>query len=280
MTARPPLLSIVTVTLDAGDALARTIRSVAEQTFTEYEHVVKDGGSRDGSLVAVRAGRNVRMVQRPDGGIYDAMNQALDSCRGEYVLFLNAGDAFAAQDSLAQVVRALVGEPPPDLVVCDHLAGEFGDAVVGAGRISPFLIYRTTICHQACFFRRECFARLGPFDTSLRIAADHEFLARALLKGRLRTLHVPVAVIRYEGRGFSRRMENRQRHVGELAEIRRRHFSRARRVLYGFALACTLPPLRRAIFERPALRHLRRPYLAIVNALNRGAPRGGGARRA
>jgi glycosyltransferase involved in cell wall biosynthesis len=270
MTAQHPLLSIVTVTLNPGDALGRTIRSVAEQTFTDHEHVVKDGGSTDGSLLAARGGRNVRIVERPDGGIYDAMNQALEACRGDYVLFLNAGDLFAGADSLAEVARALRSAPPPDLVVCDHLTGEFGDAVVGAGRLSRFMVYRTTICHQACFFRRDCFTRLGPFDTSLRIAADHEFLARAVLKGRVRTVHVPVAVIRYEGGGFSRRAENRERHLRELAEIRRRHFPPATRVLYAFALTCTLPPLRRAIFERRALRALRRPYLAVVNTLNRG----------
>lgn len=275
--ARQPLLSIVTVTRNAGAALSRTSQSIAEQTFRDYEHLVKDGLSSDGSLAGVGAFPQARVVVRADRGIYDAMNQALEVCRGEWVLFLNAGDLFASPEALAAVASRLAEASEAGLVYCDYFAGEFHDVIVNPARVSPFFVYRTTLCHQVCFFRREVLARIGGFDTSLAVAADHDLLARAVVREGVRAVHVPAVAIRYEGCGFSRRPENRSRHRRELQAIRSRHFGLARRLTYALVLAGTLPGLRKAIFEWRALRVLRRPYLALVNELHRRRLRGGPA---
>ena len=106
---RTPMFSILVVSLNPGGKLVETIRSVTEQTYKDYEVVVKDGGSRDGSLDMLKeflraesAGERVRILEQADSGIYDGMNQATRAAKGEYLYFLNCGDLFASEDALAQ----------------------------------------------------------------------------------------------------------------------------------------------------------------------------------
>ena len=86
--------SIIVVCLNPGDKLNRTLDSVLSQTFSDYEIVVKDGGSKDGSVESMRLDARIRFYKEQDGGIYEAMNQAVSHAKGDFVLFLNCGDLF------------------------------------------------------------------------------------------------------------------------------------------------------------------------------------------
>ena len=104
---RTPMFSILVVSLNPGDKLVETMKSIAGQTNTDYEVIVKDGGSGDGSLDALRSylqeqelAKRVRILEQPDSSIYEGMNQAADAARGEYYYFLNCGDAFASEQAL------------------------------------------------------------------------------------------------------------------------------------------------------------------------------------
>lgn len=137
---RTPMFSIIVVSLNPGHKLVDTMKSVAEQNYTDYEVIVKDGGSTDGSLEALReyfsgdmkqtlfyvqrsparvlsSGEEkngaadeivrekvpvVRILEQADEGIYDGMNQAASAAQGEYLYFLNCGDTFASGTSLKQ----------------------------------------------------------------------------------------------------------------------------------------------------------------------------------
>ncbi len=103
------LLSIITVTYNAEKELPATMQSISEQTFGDYEHLVVDGASSDGTLaVAERyASGRTRVVSEPDQGLYDAMNKGLRLAEGDYVMFLNAGDALVGRDALARIARGL-----------------------------------------------------------------------------------------------------------------------------------------------------------------------------
>lgn len=79
--------SIIVVCLNPGDKLNRTLDSVLSQTFSDYEIVVKDGGSRDGSVESMRLDARIRFYKEQDGGIYEAMNQAVSHVKGDFVLF-------------------------------------------------------------------------------------------------------------------------------------------------------------------------------------------------
>ena len=87
--------SVVVVCLNPGEKLNQTLGSILSQTYDDYEIVVKDGGSRDGAVEAMRGDPRIRLFREKDSGIYDAMNQAVTHAEGDFVLFLNCGDSFA-----------------------------------------------------------------------------------------------------------------------------------------------------------------------------------------
>ncbi len=272
MTAPPPgpLFSVVTVTLNAGDALRRTVASTAAQTWPDLEHLVKDGGSTDGSLACIGDDPRVRVVSMPDRGIYDAMNQALRGCAGRFVLFLNAGDVFTRPTALA-AVAARIGRGDADLYYCDLERSDHPGTVRYPDRIGRFFLFRRPLNHQACFFAASAYRRLGGFDPSFRLAADHELLVRALLRHGLRARRVPFAATVYEGGGFSASPANRARLAEEQRRIRERHFGRGQRVLFAVALGLTLRPLRVALFRHEIFRGVRPAYRRLANAWNRAS---------
>lgn len=107
-----PLFSIITVTYNAAATLPATLKSVKEQTCTLFEHIIMDGVSTDRTLkLAIDAGiPQARIYSSPDKGIYDAMNKAMDAAKGDYLIFLNAGDSFHSPDTLELLARKIVDQ--------------------------------------------------------------------------------------------------------------------------------------------------------------------------
>lgn len=200
-----PQISIVTINRNNARGLAATLESVRVQTFRNFEQIVVDGGSTDGSVNVVRANEAsiARWVSEPDSGIYNAMNKGVGMASGDYLLFLNSGDALAAPDVLERLFR----EPLDGI---DILYGDTLRKVPGGGlerrtaseRMTVFSIYKFQICHQSVTYRRDLFSRFGPYDESYRISADAEFNVRCLRAGvHARHAGFPIAV--YEGGGVS-----------------------------------------------------------------------------
>ena len=86
--------SIIVVCLNPGPKLNQTLDSILSQTYPSFEIIVKDGGSRDGSIETMREDRRIHLYQESDHSIYEAMNQAVSHVTGDYILFLNCGDLF------------------------------------------------------------------------------------------------------------------------------------------------------------------------------------------
>jgi glycosyltransferase involved in cell wall biosynthesis len=203
-------LSIITVNLDDRAGLVRTLESIGRQTFTDREVIVVDGGSRDGSLEVIRAHAGVvtDFVSEPDEGIFDAQNKGTRRARGTYCLYLNAGDVFASDDALERFFGA--GPATEDILYGDVVIEE----VDGRRRVElspPKLTWaffmRTTLPHQSTAFRRALFDRVGPYDTTLRIAGDYEFFLRSVVVRGATTRHVPVPLAVYVMGGRSTRPE-------------------------------------------------------------------------
>lgn len=248
----PPFFSVVTVTRNARTAAERTARSVLAQTFTDFEYLIKDGASTDQTGEALSALGPVRLVSQPDTGVYDAMNQALTHCRGRYVCFMNAGDAFANRICLSTVAEAIRCNGYPEFVYGDVVsldgAGHSDDETSVAtgrrlryrGQLTRHYLYRRMICHQVWFVERSVFERVGGFDTQFRISAAYDFLLRMVLGERVRYARVPWVVAVYEGGGLSSVDGPEKRRERQL--IMRRHFSLLERVVFG----ATWPLLRLA----------------------------------
>lgn len=183
----PPLVSIVTITRNHRDGLARTLASVAEQTFRDFEHVVVDGASTDGSRELLEAAEAVRFVSEPDDGIAHAFNKGIAMSRGRWLNFLNAGDTWVDATAMARVAPHLAVPRAPSP---SHPAGAAivtGHSVTHGVVSPPYAIptdapfpRRAWLSHQASFFRRDVFTVCGDYDTRFRVCMDYEFWLRAL----------------------------------------------------------------------------------------------------
>ena len=203
------LISIVTVNLNDAAGLRATAESVVAQHYREREWLVIDGGSSDGSqeVIEAFAAQIGFWSSAPDRGVYDAMNHGLRRARGDYVVFMNAGDRFADPTSLGRVVAALEAGPVPDLL----LGGTVLDLPSGRQIYRPpraplsGLRFGPPAYHQAIAFR--CAAhRLVPYDLGLRVSADYGAIAALITRGAsTRRLDRPVAIRRCDPDSLSER---------------------------------------------------------------------------
>jgi glycosyltransferase involved in cell wall biosynthesis len=197
-------VSVVTVCLNDGAGLARTIDSVRRQSFEDRELLVVDGGSHDDSLDVIRrSGDAVTWwTSEPDGGVFEGQNKGARRARGEWLVFLNAGDRFASEDALR---LALEGADGADIVYGDVIWEKPNGEQWVSQQPDPLTLeffMRTALPHQATAVRRSVFERLGPFDTSFQVAADHAFFLKSIIVHGARTKHVPapLAVQMFGGR--------------------------------------------------------------------------------
>ncbi len=208
-----PFFSIVTVVRNGEDTLERTIRSMAIQDFGEYEYLILDGASTDGTMrIVERNAAHVTMFRsEPDSGVYDAMNKALELCRGEYVYFLNCGDWLAEPDILSRMARE-IRAARADIVHGNVYSAWVAEERIDRTRIlDPRDLLYDTVCHQAIFASRRVFESTGGFDMRYAICADRDWLLRAVLKHGFRLAYTDMAVCVFDGGGLSSNERNKQR---------------------------------------------------------------------
>lgn len=193
--------SIITVCYNAEKEIRETILSVLGQTYIDYEYLIIDGASSDRTLViAKELSKNVNVsvtiVSEPDSGIYDAMNNAVRLAKGEFVIFLNAGDYFVNKYVLGKIADAL--KPEDDIIFGDHYS-----IIMNKRRLHPAIhkneIGRTLFCHQASATRRSLLVeRL--FNTEFRILADCDFFDASFLAGKtFHYIQVPLVYFALDG---------------------------------------------------------------------------------
>jgi glycosyltransferase involved in cell wall biosynthesis len=208
-----PLVSIISVNLNDRAGLARTLASVARQTFRDRESIVIDGGSTDGSVDVVRehaaAGTVTDWLSEKDAGIYEAMNKGIRRSRGTYLVFMNGGDEFSSADALERFLAA--GAPEEELLYSDAVV-EHEDGSTHRWEVPETLDWdffmRTSLPHQSCAFRRDLFERVGLYDTRFRMGGDHELYLRAVVVRGASFRKVPVPLARQVWGGFSNRPQN------------------------------------------------------------------------
>lgn len=206
LTNPAPKLSIVVATWNAARTFEHCLRSIKEQGFRDWELLVADAASSDGTVDLIRQNKaHIAWWQsQRDAGIYDAWNQALARARGEYVCFLGADDAWHSPSTLRSVFDA-IGSRAYDLITGRGvLVDREGRPYHEFG--SPWdyrkVMRRMTICHPGALHRRDLFRRFGDFDTSYRISADYDFLLR--LPPDLKSLHLDMTLVDVADDGISR----------------------------------------------------------------------------
>lgn len=202
MAARP-FFTIITVCFQAEKTIGDALASLALQDNKDWESVIIDGASPDGTLEAIRrvGGLHPRVVSEPDDGIYDAMNKGVMAARGEVIYFLNADDRFHDAGVLDAVAEAFRQEPDIDLlygnVVYVKPGGNMGRSFAHiSSRNLPF----HDLNHQAVFARRSLFSEIGLFNTRFRINADHDWLIRVFRAGA-QTRHIRRQIAFFDAGG-------------------------------------------------------------------------------
>ncbi len=224
-----PLVTIVTATMNAAAALPHTIRSFREQIGPRFEWLVVDGGSTDGTVDLLRASEELASwISEPDEGIYDAWNKACRHARGEWILFLGAGDELAANNVLERMAPHLSGAHPRFDVVYGRVQNiseqgrqvleEVGEPWEGMRR--RWEIGRPALPpHSGVFHHRSVLFGEQPFDTRFRLAGDAHLLLQHVI--RKAPLFVPIIVDRTPVGGVSMQFGNVIELYREIEEIDR-----------------------------------------------------------
>lgn len=177
-------LSLITVNLNNVCGLQKTIDSVLSQTWREYEWILIDGGSSDGSVDIIEQNKDSfsYYCSEPDGGIYNAMNKGIIHSHGDYCLFLNSGDYLCSADTLEKAFGKIIDA---DIITFDMIK-EGANPVeyvtkYNEASLTAYCLIQGTLPHQATLIRRQLFQSYGLYDETLKIVSDWKFFLETLV---------------------------------------------------------------------------------------------------
>jgi len=210
-------LSIITINKNNVNGLKRTIDSVCEQSFTDFEWIVIDGCSSDGSkeLIEKNSSKFAYWVSETDNGIYDAMNKGTIKAIGDYLLFLNSGDWLYSPKTLEKVFSKDYKE---DIIYGDYVK-VYGDSSVekmtSVDEVTFFGLSNYSICHNAAFIKKDVMLKY-PYDTNLRIVADWKFFMQVLMADGT-FIHIKEYISLIDMNGISNK--NYEQHAAERERV-------------------------------------------------------------
>lgn len=199
-------LSIITINYNNLEGLQKTIDSIVSQSFKEFEWIVIDGGSSDGSseLIAQYADRIAYWVSEPDTGVYNAMNKGVRMAKGEYINFMNSGDCFASPTILEEVFSL---DRTADVLYGFMMRGKLDGEVNNSSMMKPNLtwidFYKDGLPHQSTFIKRSLFDKFGFYDESLKAVSDWKFFVNAFVYHKSTSEFIPKKVSIYAEGGLS-----------------------------------------------------------------------------
>ena len=216
---RQPKFSIITITFNAASVIEPTLQSVLSQTYTNYEYLLIDGGSTDDTVAKAKASgiEFAHIVSERDNGLYDAMNKGIALATGDYLCFLNAGDAFYAPDTLQTIANTAMAYDTFPCVLYGETAEVDDDRnFVRMRRLSvpeklTWKSFRSgmLVCHQAFYARRD----IAPmYDLKYRLSSDVDWCIKVMKKSS-KLVNVNAVVVNYLQNGLSL-----QRHRESLKE--------------------------------------------------------------
>ena len=194
-------ISIITITLNAERYLDQTIASVINQTYSNREYIIVDGGSTDGTLDSIKKYESEidNWISEPDKGIADAMNKGIDLATGDYILFLHSDD-YLVNSSVLERASGYLGDRF-DILFFQVLHDIHGQNQVSRSRPLGWLTnFKMGSCHQGQLCSKKLFQRIGKFDTSFKIDMDYDLILRAYRAcASCNSVNMPLAVMRLIG---------------------------------------------------------------------------------
>ena len=230
-------LSIITINLNNAKGLKKTIDSVIYQTFKDFDYIIIDGSSTDGSLDVIKSYTDIPpglyepritnhesrisyWISSHDTGIYNAMNKGIKQAKGEYLLFLNSGDWFINNDVLKECFQTNFQE---NIAYGYQLEERCGSIIVPPSLDVEYITFRTLkrshIPHQCTFIRKELFEKYGYYSEEYQIISDWAFIMKCLFLNTCSIKRLPVNMTVYDTNGISSTTDFKQ-----LQEKERRSF--------------------------------------------------------
>jgi len=195
--------TIITINYNNADGLRRTIESVVNQTYTDYEYVIIDGGSTDGSVDVIREYEDkiTYWVSEKDKGIYNAMNKGVKVSHGDYLIFMNSGDVFFCCDVLTDIAKEINGE---DIIIGNVLTADTKTPMSPppSGDLTMYHLYSGAIPHQGTFVKLSI-QQKHLFDESMKIAADWKFFLQCIIFDNCKVKYTNTDVALYDMSGVS-----------------------------------------------------------------------------
>lgn len=203
-----PKISVITINYNNRQGLEKTLKSVVSQSFKNFEYIVIDGDSTDGSKDSIEnyASEIEYWVSEPDSGIYNAMNKGIEAAKGEYLLFLNSGDEFYETSSLEKAIPYLNGE---DIIYgnLEIVDDEKNFIKNYSSQLSLHYFYIDALPHPGSFIKKTAFDNVGMYDENLKIVSDWKWFFEAFAKHSLQWKYIPVVVSRFYMDGVSSNMD-------------------------------------------------------------------------
>ena len=204
-----PKFSIITITFNAAPVIGPTLQSVLAQSYRNYEYILVDGASKDDTVAIAKASgiEFAHIVSEPDKGLYDAMNKGMRLATGDYLCFLNAGDAFHSPDTLERIVAAIAHEEQlPDVLYGETAEVNNERQFVRMRRLQApaRLTWKSfkqgmLVCHQAFYARRD----IAPeYNLEYRLSADVDWCIKVMKRAK-KMINVQLTVVDYLQNGLS-----------------------------------------------------------------------------
>ncbi|HEY5587665.1 MAG TPA: glycosyltransferase family 2 protein [Candidatus Paceibacterota bacterium] len=239
-------LSIITICLNEKNKIEKTINSVVSQSFNDFEYIIIDGGSSDGTVEVISKfiSKLSYFCSEKDNGIYSAMNKGIEHTHGEYLLFLNGGDYLNGNNVLQKIFQNM---PNEDIIFGDLIFKEssseeslksFKDV-----KINKRYLYNFYIPHSASLIKRDLFLKYGLYNSHYKIAGDYEFFLRVINKYKAIIRYIPVAISVFDTTGISSDPKYFKLQIKERRRAQIQYFN------YVFLFRMLLLKVRRVLFK-------------------------------
>lgn len=208
-----PKISVITISYNNREGLEKTLKSVTSQDYKDFEYIVIDGGSNDGSkeILEKYSDKISYWVSEPDKGIYNAMNKGIEAANGEYLLFLNSGDKFYTENSISISSEYLKNE---DLVYFDLeiVENETSSYIKKyPSELSLYYFYYEALPHPATFIKKSAFERFGLYDENLKIVSDWKWFMLSICTHQCTFKHIDKILSTFYLDGISSNKENQEK---------------------------------------------------------------------
>lgn len=219
-------LSIITINYNNLLGLQKTVASVASQTWQEFEYIVIDGGSTDGSAAYLeeQSAHFDYCISEQDSGIYNAMNKGIAKATGEYLFFLNSGDDFVNCNALKKSHPYLFEK---DIIYFNlNISNGVKSYVCQYPKKLSFSYFKNnTLPHPATFIRATLFNKIGLYDESLKIVSDWKFFIKSICKYNCSYIKIDKVLSTFYLDGLSSKSQNKELILNEREEVLKDEFA-------------------------------------------------------